>query len=220
MTTLKTRWGRIKVYWEAYFVDHGILRRLYRNFHQVNEGVYRSNHPSPRFVRKLKQKYQLKTIVSLRKANSSGQFLLEKKACEAQGITLINHAMSSRRLPKKDKLFTLIDILENAEKPLLLHCKSGADRAGMAAVVYQHTIAGQSMEQALEQLSWKYGHFRWADTGKLDFFFEQFLAFKKKHPEEEFLHWVSHHYDRDALNKEFKAEGWANILVNYILRRE
>ena len=220
MKSLKSRWARFKVYFEAYLVDHGILRKLYRNFYPIADGVYRSNHPSPRFIKKLKRAYGIETIVSLRKADKSGQFLLEKEACDQWGIRLINHPMSSRRLPNPQKLLALADILESAKKPLLLHCKSGADRAGMAAVVYQHIVEKAPMEKAIKQLNWRYGHFRWADTGKLDFFFENFLKYEKDHPHETLLHWVNTHYDREDLNKKFKPAGWANILVNYILRRE
>jgi hypothetical protein len=66
----------------------------------------------------------------------------------------------------------------------------------------------------------KYGHFRWAETGKLDYFFDAFLAFQKENPDISFINWVTQHYDKPALNESFQSSGWANIVVNKILRRE
>ena len=171
MERLQSPWGRFTAYLEAYLADHGLLRKLYRNFYQVSEGVFRSNHPSPRFLRQLQKKHGIKTVVSLRRANKTGQYLFEKQACDELGITLINNHMSSRSLPKNHKIEKLIVVFEAAEKPLLIHCKSGADRAGLASVIYEYAINKKPIEDALKQLHWRFGHFRYADTGKLDFFF-------------------------------------------------
>lgn len=211
---------RIIAHLDATFRDHGLLRTLYRNFYTIGTQAYRSNHPSPYFVRRLKHKYGIKTIISLRRADQTGQYLLEKEACDHEQITLINHVMSSRAFPDVEKILGAKQLLENAEYPILIHCKSGADRAGLMSVFYKHFIEGQPIQEAVKQLSIKYGHFRYADTGKLDFFFDAFLTFEQQHPDISFIDWVQHHYDKPALNAEFKAKGWANIVVNKILHRE
>ncbi len=220
MSKLNTKTGRIIAHLEAWFIDHEILRILYRNFYKLSDQAFRSNHPSPGLIRKLHEKYGLKTIVSLRTADTTGQYLLEKEACDQLGITLINHTMSSRAFPSKENIFKAKAILESAQYPILIHCKSGADRAGLMSVFYKHFILKQPIQEALSELSMKYGHFRWAETGKLDYFFDTFLAFEKQHPGTSFLDWVEHHYDPEQLNQEFKTKGWANIVVNKILHRE
>lgn len=220
MGKLNTKFGRIIAHLEAWFIDHEVLRVMYRNFGKLSNNAFRSNHPSPRFIRKLHDKYGLKTIISMRAADKTGQYLLEKEACDQLGITLINHTMSSRSFPDKAAIFKAKEILESAEYPILIHCKSGADRAGLMSVFYMHFIQGEPISEAVKQLSMKYGHFRWADTGKLDVFFDEFLKFEKDHPNVTFLEWVEHHYDKEALNKQFHAQGWANIVVNKILHRE
>ncbi|HHS99344.1 MAG TPA: protein-tyrosine-phosphatase [Thiomicrospira sp.] len=220
MTQLNSFWKRTKAHLHAWFVDHEILRTLFRNFYALSNNAYRSNHPSPRFIKKLHEKHAIKTIISMRRADTTGAYLLEKEACEKYGITLINHPMSSRSLPDVDKVLQAKQILETAEYPILIHCKSGADRAGMMSVFYQLFIENEPIEEALKQLSMKYGHFRWAETGKLDYFFDDYLAFKAKHPDTEFLDWLENHYDKSSLNDNFHSAGWANIVVNKILRRE
>ncbi|CAN8142347.1 hypothetical protein THIOSC15_3520001 [uncultured Thiomicrorhabdus sp.] len=128
--------------------------------------------------------------------------------------------MSSRQLPTVAGVLKAKQLLQSIEYPILIHCKSGADRAGMMSVFYKHFVEGEPINEALAQLSMKYGHFRWADTGKLDFFFDDFLSFSKANPTVSFEEWLTEHYDREALDKKFKAEGWANIVVNKILHRE
>lgn len=220
MERLKTKKGRLLAHLEAWFVDHEILRVLYRNFYKLSNDAFRSNHPSPAFIKKLKKANHVKTIISMRRADSTGQYRLEKQACDDIGITLINHPMSSRSFPDANKIIQAKSILENADYPILIHCKSGADRAGMMSVFYKHFILKQPIKQALSELSMKYGHFRWADTGKLDVFFEDFLQFEQQNPNISFTEWVQEHYDKPKLNEEFHAEGWANLVVNKILRRE
>ncbi|MDG6774911.1 tyrosine-protein phosphatase [Thiomicrorhabdus sp. ZW0627] len=220
MEQLQTKWGRIKAHLESWFIDHEILRSIYRNFHPLSKQAYRSNHPSPLFIKKLHNKYGVKTIISMRRADKTGQYMLEKEACDKYGINLINHPMSSRALPDVEQVLQAKTILEQAEYPILIHCKSGADRAGLMSVFYKLFIEKKSIEEALEQLSMKYGHFRWAETGKLDYFFDDYLAYRKENPNVDFLEWLQNHYDRKELNNAFHSSGWANIIVNKILRRE
>ena len=71
-------------------------------------------------------------------------------------------------------------LIEDFETPALAHCKSGADRAGMFAVLYCHFRLGQPIEEAKAQLHWTYGHFRSAKTGILDHFFESYLRYRDR----------------------------------------
>ena len=50
-------------------------------------------------------------------------------------------------------------ILRDAPKPLLIHCRSGADRTGLASVIYQAVIKGMDEDRAESQLSLRFGHF-------------------------------------------------------------
>lgn len=225
MSLFHSRWDKTKAHLQAQFADHGFLRAMYRNFFELSskdrtQKAYRSNHPSPFFLRHLKSKYSINTVISLRRADTTGQYRLEKDACDTLDIELINHPMSSRSFPNVEQVLEAKRILETAQYPILIHCKSGADRAGMMSVFYMHFVEGLPIKEAIKQLHMKYGHFRYADTGKLDVFFDTFLAFEKQNPEISFLDWLQNHYDKQALNEEFKAKGWANIVVNRILKRE
>ena len=59
--------------------------------------------------------------------------------------------------------------------PALIHCKSGADRAGLAAGLAL-MFEGGSAAEALGQLALRFGHFSRAPTGVLDAFFLHYQA--------------------------------------------
>jgi protein tyrosine/serine phosphatase len=100
-----------------------------------------------------------------------------------------------------------------------MHCKSGADRAGVAAVLYKHFKMCMPIEQAVEQLSLKYLHVKQGKTGMIDFFFATYLE-ETKASRKPFLQWVDEDYDPERVKAAFMGEWWANILVDKILRRE
>jgi protein tyrosine/serine phosphatase len=76
----------------------------------------------------------------------------------------------------------ILDIVRRAPKPLLIHCMSGADRAGLVAALYDYAIAGESADKADGQLSLAYGHFPYltSRTGAMD---ASFWAFVHRHQE-------------------------------------
>ena len=83
--------------------------------------------------------------------------------------------MRSRAAPSHKELRGARELFERIEYPMLMHCKSGADRAGLMSVLYRHFKEGIPIAQAKRELSLRYGHIRQADTGILDYFFERYL---------------------------------------------
>ena len=47
----------------------------------------------------------------------------------------------------------------------MMHCKSGADRAGLMSALYLLIVEKRPAREAAQQLAWKYGHVRQAKTG-------------------------------------------------------
>ena len=107
----------------------------------------------------------IKTVVNLRGERMSGSYWLEVAACKRHGITMENCLVRSRAAPSVEELRNVRDLFERIEFPALMHCKSGADRAGLISTLYMHIVEGQPIEKAVEQLSLKYGHIKQADTG-------------------------------------------------------
>jgi protein tyrosine/serine phosphatase len=101
--------------------------------------------------------------------------------------------------------------------PGLVHCKSGADRAGLAAGLFV-LIRGGTVAAAMRQLSWRFGHIRQSKTGILDDFFA--LYAKTGEGKKPFLDWVREDYDEDGLRAAFKAGRVAGFINDRILARE
>ncbi|MEZ5842321.1 MAG: tyrosine-protein phosphatase [Hyphomicrobiaceae bacterium] len=205
-------------YLDMLFVDHGIFRVLYLNRHRLSEKAWRAAQPAPHQIASLKAA-GVRTVVNLRGAFTTGSYWLEKRACEHHGIALVNFNVRSRAAPSRTELHGARELFHRVEYPILMHCKSGADRAGLMSVLYLHVHEGLPVEIAKKALSLRYGHIRQADTGILDYFFERYLADNAREPIA-FYDWVDTVYDPDELHRTFKAQGWANRLVNSILRRE
>lgn len=215
---LRAALGPVVNYADMLLVDHGIFRLVYLNRHRLGERAWRSAQPAPHQVRRIAAS-GVRTIVNLRGERWCGSYWLERRACARHGIELVNYQVRSRAAPTKEEIFGARDLFHRIEYPMLLHCKSGADRAGLMSVLYLVTMEGQSVEAARQQLALRFGHIRSADTGILDFFFECYLAENARRPVS-FFDWVEHIYDPVATKQAFTARGWANVLTNKVLRRE
>ena len=100
-----------------------------------------------------------------------------------------------------------------------MHCKSGADRAGLMSALYLILNKNIRVEEAKKQLSFKYLHIKYAKTGILDEFFEKYLKDNKKN-KIKFLDWVKKKYDADKLKSSFKPKKLFDILITVFLKRE
>ncbi len=197
--------------------DHGFLRRFWTNREEFAPGAWRSNQPSPEQIADIAD-LGIKGIINFRGPSDWGSYLLEEEACRKHGIELLNIRLYSRKIPYPYEIHNLIEGFEKVPRPFLMHCKSGADRAGLGAAVYMLYI-GRPPEEAARQLSRRYLHFSASKTGILDAFVE---AYRVAHADTgiAFLDWLDNEYDADAVKDSFQASRTGNLLVDGILRRE
>jgi protein tyrosine/serine phosphatase len=215
---LTTRAGRRNAWVDALFVDHAVLRIFWTNFHVVQPGaLYRSNHPTPGNLAAFTRKFGLQSLINLRGLAKNGSDALSRDAAARLGLDFYDMAVESRGVPHRDRVLRLAEIFAGMRGPGLIHCKSGADRAGFAAAVFL-LLRGASVAQALAQLSWRYGHIKQAKTGILDRFFELYAA--EAEGRKPFLDWVREDYDEEALRGAFKAGRVANFINDRLLARE
>jgi protein tyrosine/serine phosphatase len=198
--------------------DHGLLRKVWRNEHEVEGGVWRSSQPDPGMVRRLGSQ-GFRAILNLRGETEYGSYLLEREACRAAGIELVDFKLSSRVLPGREEILTLDGIFGRLPRPFLMHCKSGADRAGFAAALYLLLRKGATPEEAQAQLSWRYLHVRGAATGVLHFLIGRYAADAAREPMS-FREWVERRYDPEALMAEYRGGAAAGFVVDRVLGRE
>jgi protein tyrosine/serine phosphatase len=216
---LATPSGRRRARRELVWGDHGFLRTGFRNLHCISREMYRANQPSPEHIARYARELGLKTILNLRGESPKGYYLLEREACARNGIALIDFQVFSREAPARQSVFAARDLFDKIAYPALMHCKSGADRAGMMAVLYQHFRNGQPIAEATSQLSRRYLHIREGKTGVLDFFFETYLRDGQPRGQA-FIDWVATDYDPQQLKARFLKTWKSKINVDQLLRRE
>lgn len=216
---ITTRAGRKRAERELILGDHGFLREGFQNLHQISDEMWRSNQPNPRQVAEHASDRGIRTIINLRGPSTRGYYLLEKEACEAAGITLIDFQVYSRDTPTVETVMAAKALFDEIDYPALMHCKSGADRAGLMSVLYLIFRQGVPVAEAIEQLSKKYLHMREGKTGLLDAFFEAYLEAASE-TDIDFETWMTSAYDRAAVKDAFLKTGKSRLAVDRLLRRE
>lgn len=183
--------------------DHAVLRKVWTNFFQVAPGVYRSNQPThERFVR-LKAN-GVRAILNLRGAAGAAHYLVEEESCRALGLSLVNCSLQARDAAPPETILAVIRAFREIDKPFVMHCKSGADRAGFASAIYLLVIERRPMAEARKMLGVKYLHLKWSRAGILDYILDQYEAREAQSPIG-FEQWVATEYDHLALQATYHA---------------
>ena len=156
-------------------------------------------------------------MINLRGATGTGSYYLARDATLKLGLEYVDLSLESRGAPQRDRILRLHDIYRAMPGPGLVHCKSGADRAGLAAGLCL-LFEGGSARDALRQLSWRFGHIRQARTGILDAFFMRYQ--RDGEGRKPFFDWLDQDYDEAALRRDFHANGLASFINDWVLAHE
>jgi len=194
--------ARRAAWWHFQLMDHAFLRVWWKNIDQVGPGVWRSNQPTPADLEKMAAQ-GLTTVVNLRGQTCASAWLFEKEACDRLGLKLIDLQMSARSAPRPETLLELMAIFDTAETPMLIHCKSGADRTGLAAAIWRMQKQGADSRAAAGQLSFRYLHLKRARAGIHDQVLRSFAA-EGEAKGMGFREWVATVYDPTRAGADFR----------------
>lgn len=134
--------------------------QLHGNFHEVIPGeLYRSAQLDDTELAKKIRRYHIRSVINLRGENPGNAWYdQEVSTSRAAGIAHIDFRMSSKHELNFSEAQRLIATMRDAPKPLLIHCRAGADRTGLASAIYLAAIAKRG-EWAAEMQLWPiYGH--------------------------------------------------------------
>ena len=185
MTWMKTKGVRIprKLKWAtsvaiiilflaaAYF----IYMEEQGNFQVISPGqAYRSARLDRDELEYYIPKHHIKSILNLAgKKSSDHHYRDEIEVCRELNIVHYDLRLPADRKPSSQKIDRLITILKTAPRPVLIHCKAGADRTGLAAAMWKVIVDKEPKSRAKKQLSIRFGHIPIGPTTVMDKFFAE-----------------------------------------------
>lgn len=216
---VSTPGGRFRAYLDYLLNDHAFLRLGFSNAHWVGPDLVRTNQPWP-FQLKWWARAGIRTVINLRGGFDGSFYALEKDACARHGLKMVDFVITSREVPIRQRVLGARDLFQSIEYPALMHCKSGADRAGIMSVFYRHFHLGHPIREAVAELGLRTLHMKAGKTGVLDYVFERYLA-EGEARGQSFIEWVeSDAYDPVAIKADFRAEWWGALLTERLFKRE
>lgn len=155
--------------------DHAFLRVLWTNFYEIAPGVYRSNQPTHRRFERYAA-MGIRSVVNLRGEDRFAHYLFERESLAQLGMQQIDAKLWAREAAPRKRIVGVIDALRAAERPMMFHCKSGADRAGFVAAMYLLIFEDTPIAEAKKQLSLRYIHLDFTKTGVQDYILRVYEA--------------------------------------------
>lgn len=125
-----------------------INANTFNNLYKINDSLYRSEQPDSLDVEIL-NKLGIVSILNLRKYHNDIDFLKTKN------FNFYEVEMHAYWIKNKNVIEAL-KIINNAPKPLLIHCKHGSDRTGLIVAMYRIIFEDWTKEKAIDELK-KYG---------------------------------------------------------------
>jgi protein tyrosine phosphatase (PTP) superfamily phosphohydrolase (DUF442 family) len=144
------------------------------NVRVVEEGqVYRSAQLTGDDLTRLLDERRIRSVINLRGAlPNDASYRSEIATCAKSGVNHFDIRLSAERMPPPGELLKLLNALDTAARPLLVHCFGGADRSGLVSTLYLNVERGVPLDEALSrQLTWRYGHLSFGHAHAMDDFF-------------------------------------------------
>jgi len=128
------------------------------NYHAVVPGeLYRSAQPDPADLARWRHAGGLRSVINLRGPSKARWYREEVAAAERLGLAHADFPMKDNERLSPERAARLIALIEGMPKPVLIHCKAGADRTGLASALYL-AARGADERRAEAQLSFRFGH--------------------------------------------------------------
>jgi protein tyrosine/serine phosphatase len=152
----------------------GVYMQVQGNFHPITAGeAYRSAKLDRDELEHYIKKYNINSIVNLLGEDARKLWYQEELQVSAEhNIKHYDISLSATHEPTDEEARRLVEIFKTAPRPVLIHCKGGSDRSGLAAAMWKVIVDKEPKSEARKQLSILYGHFPLGKTSAMDHFFE------------------------------------------------
>src|SRR5579883_838287 len=95
-------------------------------FDRVAEGVYRSAQPSGAEFGELMRRYGLRAVIKLNRGEEPAP----------PGLAVVRRPLDPLQEPAPEAVQAILDDVDRAPKPVLIHCTHGEDRTGLIVALY------------------------------------------------------------------------------------
>lgn len=163
---------------------------LNNNFSQLDGNFARSAQPGLAQLKRVNSRVKPKVVLNLR-GGHEGDWWYEDEVdfCREKGIKLIDFKLTAKRLPEREEVLEILDILDG-EKPIYVHCRGGCERTGLVSTIYEHVVKGFPIDVAMRQLSLRFGV-----IGPMGSFQKEFFRMYRRDSGRDFEKWVREQYD-------------------------
>jgi protein tyrosine phosphatase (PTP) superfamily phosphohydrolase (DUF442 family) len=116
--------------------------------------VYRSAQLGPALLDGVLRERGIRTVVNLRGSNPDQAWYRDERAATlAAGATQVDVPLASDLWLSRAQARMLVELIDESEPPLLVHCEWGAERTGLVCAFVELLRPGGSVESALGQFS-------------------------------------------------------------------
>jgi len=179
------------------------------NFAEIRAGeLFRSAQMSANALKQTIREHRIKTVLNLRGKNPNQPwYRAEREAALNAGATLVDIPMSSSEWMSRPQLRAVVDVLENYERPILIHCQWGSERTGLVSTFAELLRPGATLNDARGQLSLRYLYARVGDGKAMAEHIDAYESWLRErhaeHSPESFRRWVSKGYMPKPPSREF-----------------
>ena len=139
------------------------------NFGRVTTTIWRSAQPNPNKLRSYRDDYGIEAILNLRDDADEK----ERAGAESLGLAYWAVPMADDAIPEARQVTGIINTLRSGI-PMLIHCKGGRHRTGLAVACYRVREQGWSKEEAWREAE-RYGYYSAFGHGPLkEWFWDAF----------------------------------------------
>jgi protein tyrosine phosphatase (PTP) superfamily phosphohydrolase (DUF442 family) len=189
------------------FASFAFALLLLRPYYSSNLGivdpgrVIRAAQPTSG-LKDMIREHKLASILNLRGGSPRDAFYSnEVRVAKEAGVDFYDFSMSASKRPKRLELLQLIDVMNRCAYPLLIHCKAGADRTGLATAIYRMVILKEPPEKAVEAFTIYHSHVPLFGPQRLHEPIDEYAAWLARnalpHSPERFRDWVMSTYQAD-----------------------
>ena len=178
------------------------------NFGTVRPGeLYRSAQMGAPSLSRALREHRIKTVLNLRGSHPESPWYRNERAATLEaGATQVDIPLSSCEWMSRAQARTLLEVLETAERPLLIHCFHGSERTGMVSAFAELLRPGSTLADAEAQFTVRHLYFDLGDGVVTRRHLERYEGWLKSkslaHDSDHFRRWLRSEYRPELPNRE------------------